>query len=79
MCLGVPGRILDVEEGALRLGRVAFGDVVKQVSLALVPEALVGEYVIVHAGTALEVIDEEAAARTFRVLEDLRLSSGEEA
>ena len=79
MCLGVPGRILDVEEGALRLGRVAFGDVVKQVSLALVPEALVGEYVIVHAGTALEVIDEAAAARTFLVLEDLRLSRGEEA
>lgn len=79
MCLGVPGRILNVEAGALRLGRVAFGDVVKQVSLALVPEALVGEYVMVHAGMALEVIDEAAAARVFRVLEDLRISSAEEA
>ncbi|HJW09546.1 MAG TPA: HypC/HybG/HupF family hydrogenase formation chaperone [Holophagaceae bacterium] len=77
MCLGVPGRILDVEEGPLRLGRVAFGEVVKQVSLALVPGALVGEFVMVHAGTALEVIDEAAAERVFKVLEDLRLESAE--
>ncbi len=78
MCLGVPGRIVEVEEGPLRLGRVAFGDVVKQVSLALVPEALLGEFVMVHAGTALEVIDEAAAERVFRVLEDLRLEGAEE-
>ncbi|HJU82918.1 MAG TPA: HypC/HybG/HupF family hydrogenase formation chaperone [Holophagaceae bacterium] len=77
MCLGVPGRIVEVEEGPLRLGRVAFGEVVKQVSLALVPEALLGEFVMVHAGTALEVIDEAAAERVFRVLEDLRLESAE--
>ncbi len=78
MCLGVPGRIVEVEEGPLRLGRVAFGDVVKQVSLALVPEALLGEFVMVHAGTALEVIDEAAAERVFRILEDLRLEGAEE-
>jgi hydrogenase expression/formation protein HypC len=74
MCLGVPGRILDVEAGDLRLGRVAFGEVVRPVSLALVPEAGVGAFVLVHAGTALEVIDEEAAAQVFQVLEELRLS-----
>ncbi len=78
MCLGVPGKVMQVEEGPLRFGRVAFGEVVKEVSLALVPEARPGEYVMVHAGTALEVIDEAAAARVFRILEDLRLEDAEE-
>lgn len=71
MCLGIPGRILDLGEAPLHFGHVAFGEVVKEVSLALVPEALPGDYVIVHAGTALEVIDEAAAARTWEVLAQL--------
>lgn len=79
MCLGVPGRILDLEEGDLRMGRIAFGDVVKQISLALVPEAQVGEFVMVHAGMALEIIDEEAAGKIFRILEELRISQEDEA
>lgn len=77
MCLGVPGRILSVEEGALRMGRVAFGAVVKEVSLAFVPEAQVGEFVVVHAGMALDVIDEEAARRVFTVLKELEAASAE--
>jgi len=72
MCLGVPGRILDLGEAPLHFGHVAFGEVVKQVSLALVPDAQPGDYVIVHAGTALEVIDEAAAARTWAALAQLR-------
>jgi hydrogenase expression/formation protein HypC len=71
MCLGIPGRILDLGEAPLHFGRVAFGEVVKQVSLALVPEARVGDYVIVHAGTALEIIDQAAAARTWEALAQL--------
>jgi hydrogenase expression/formation protein HypC len=71
MCLGIPGKVLDVAEGPLRLGRVAFGDVVKEVSLAFVPEANVGDYVVVHAGTAIEVIDEEAAQRVFETFRDM--------
>jgi hydrogenase expression/formation protein HypC len=71
MCLGVPGRILDIEEGALRTARVAFGEVVKEASLAFVPEARPGQFVLVHAGLALEVIDEAAAARVFEALRDL--------
>jgi hydrogenase expression/formation protein HypC len=78
MCLGIPGRILDLGEAPLHFGHVAFGEVVKEVSLALVPEALPGDYVIVHAGTALEVIDEAAAARTWEVLAQLD-PPGEEA
>ncbi len=71
MCLGVPGRILSIAEDSLRTARVAFGDVVKEASLAFVPEARPGSYVLVHAGLALEVIDEEAAARVFEALRDL--------
>ncbi|HJV23100.1 MAG TPA: HypC/HybG/HupF family hydrogenase formation chaperone [Holophagaceae bacterium] len=77
MCLAIPGRILDVADDELRTARVAFGEVVKAASLALVPEARVGEYVLVHAGLALEVIDEAAAARVFEALEALRLSGAE--
>ena len=65
MCLGVPGKVVDVEEGPLRMGHVAFGDVLKEVSLVFVPGAMPGDYVVVHAGTGLEVIDEAAALRVF--------------
>jgi hydrogenase expression/formation protein HypC len=71
MCLGIPGKVVDVEEGPLRLGRVAFGDVVKEVCLAFVPQAGPGDFVVVHAGTGIEVIDEEKAARTFETLRRL--------
>ena len=71
MCLGVPGMILSFEDSDLRMGCVAFGEVVKEISLAFVPEAKVGEYVVVHAGMALEIIDEEAAQRVFQVLREL--------
>jgi hydrogenase expression/formation protein HypC len=71
MCLGIPGKVLDLEEGPLRMGRVAFGEVVKEVSLAFVPEAAPGDYVVVHAGTAIEVIDEEAALRVFETFREL--------
>jgi len=68
MCLGIPGKVVDVEAGPLRLGHVAFGDVVKEVSLAFVPAAGPGAFVVVHAGTAIEIIDEAAAARVFETL-----------
>lgn len=77
MCLGVPGKILSFEDGDLRMGRVAFGQVVKEISLAFVPDAQVGEYVVVHAGMALDVIDEEAAQRVFQVLRELDAASAE--
>lgn len=77
MCLGVPGKVLSFEDGDLRMGRVAFGQVVKEISLAFVPDAKVGEYVVVHAGMALDVIDEEAAQRVFEVLRELDAASVE--
>ncbi|MBP1627987.1 MAG: hypothetical protein H6Q00_2462 [Holophagaceae bacterium] len=76
MCLGVPGKVLELAEDPFSLGKVAFGEVVKAVSLALVPGVAVGEFVMVHAGTALEVIDEELASRTLAVLRQLSDETG---
>ena len=63
MCLAVPGKILEVQgdDPLSRSARVSFGGVVKEVSLAYVPEAEVGQYVITHVGLALSVVDEEQA------------------
>ena len=72
MCLAVPGRVLEVREpGDLRAARVDFGGVVREASLAFVPEARVGDYVLVHVGFALSRIDEKAARETFETLAEL--------
>lgn len=72
MCLGVPGRILEIDDGAaLRTGTVDFGGTRRDVCLASVPEAHVGDHVIVHVGFALCVIDEVEAARTWALLEEI--------
>lgn len=73
MCLGIPGKIVDITstDPVYRAGSVQFGEITKEVSLAYVPEAQPGEYVIVHAGFALSVIDEEEAREVFRMIETL--------
>jgi len=63
--------VLAIEEGELRMARIAFGEVVKEASLNLVPDAEVGSYVLVHAGMALEVLDEVSALETLRVFAEL--------
>ena len=78
MCLGVPGQILDVVESPLRLGRVAFGPTVKEVSLACVPEAMPGAWVVVHAGLALDVLDEAEAKYMLECIEQLEPGWSEE-
>ncbi|MCD6337849.1 MAG: HypC/HybG/HupF family hydrogenase formation chaperone [Verrucomicrobia bacterium] len=75
MCLAVPGKILEIsgEDDLERRGRVSFGGVTKEVSLAFVPEAKVGDYVVVHVGVALSVVDQEEAEKTldyFRQMEE---------
>ncbi|HTX64855.1 MAG TPA: HypC/HybG/HupF family hydrogenase formation chaperone [Opitutaceae bacterium] len=71
MCLAVPGKILDVtgDDPFFRTGRVSFGGVVKPVSLACVPEAKVGDYVLVHVGMALSIVDEKEAQEVFTYLQ----------
>jgi len=73
MCLAVPGKILRIEgdDPLMRAGKVSFGGVVKEVNLAYVPEARVGDYVIVHVGVALSVLDEEEAHRVFDYLKQM--------
>ena len=73
MCLGIPGRIVEIrEDGGLRMGTVDFGGVRKEVCLAYLDEdTRVGEYAIVHVGFAIAKVDVEEARRTFELLREL--------
>ena len=74
MCLAVPGKIVEAEErDGNRIAKVQFGGISRQVFLNFVPEAEVGDYVMVHVGFALSRVDAEEAARTYRVLEEMGL------
>ena len=69
MCLGIPGKIIEVLDNPLiRMGKVDFGGVTREVCLAYVPEAEVGDYVIVHVGFAISKLDEEEAQETLRLM-----------
>ena len=70
MCLAVPGKVISISDAGdvMRAGRVDFGGLVKEISLAFVPEAKVGDYVLVHVGFAITVIDEAEATRVFEHL-----------
>ena len=72
MCLAVPGRILDIsDEGGLRMARVDFAGVVRKACLAYLPEAGVGDFVLVHVGFAISLIDEDAARETLEALRQI--------
>ncbi len=80
MCLAVPGKILEItdEDPVLRRGRVSFGGLIKEVSLAYTPEAAAGEYVVVHAGFAISMLDQGEAERTLALLDGLEEDSAED-
>jgi len=71
MCLAIPGQILSVAgtDPLTRMGKVSFGGIVKEVCLAYVPEATVGDYVVVHVGFAISQVDEQEAQQVFAYLE----------
>jgi hydrogenase expression/formation protein HypC len=72
MCLAIPGKVLTSEDlGFARSGRVDFGGTVREVRLDFVPEAAVGDYVLVHVGFAISKVDEQEAQRTRRLLEEM--------
>ncbi len=78
MCLGVPGRIVEIYEVAgLRMGRVDFGGVVKEACLEYVPDAEVGEYTVIHVGFAIGRLDEAAARQSLEFLRDAGLLATE--
>ena len=72
MCLAVPGKVLSIHgEDFARSAQVSFGGTVREVSLAYVPEAEAGDYVIVHVGFAISLLDEAEAMRTFEYLKQM--------
>lgn len=73
MCLAVPGQVLSItgDDELTRQGRVAFGGIIKLVNLAYTPQAVVGDYVLVHAGFAIATIDTEEARRTLAYLAEM--------
>jgi hydrogenase expression/formation protein HypC len=72
MCLAIPGKVMGFHEAdGVRMSRVDFGGVTREACLDFLPEAEVGDYVLVHAGFAISRVDPEEAARTLRLLEEL--------
>lgn len=80
MCLAVPGKIISItgDEPLMRSGKVDFGGIVKEINLAFVPEAGIGDYVLAHAGVAINTIDEQEAARVFEYLEQIEAAGASE-
>ncbi|MGI9547021.1 MAG: HypC/HybG/HupF family hydrogenase formation chaperone [Flavobacteriaceae bacterium] len=74
MCLSIPGKLIEITsqlDDTFRLGKVSFDGVVKEVSLTLVPDAKINDYVMVHVGAAISIVDEEEAQKTFDILKQL--------
>jgi hydrogenase expression/formation protein HypC len=78
MCLAIPGRVVSVEgDDIMRTARVDFGGVVKEINLAYTPDAKVGDYLLVHVGFAISMIDEAEARKVFEDLEQIeKLEAG---
>jgi hydrogenase expression/formation protein HypC len=72
MCLGIPGKLLEIsQQDSLLMGKVEFGGINKEVCLAYVPEAQVGDYVLVHVGFAISIIDEAEAQEIFSYIQQI--------
>jgi hydrogenase expression/formation protein HypC len=78
MCLAIPGKILstDISNG-IRSGRIQFGGITREACLDFVPEATVGDYVMVHVGFAISRVDRDEAERSYAVLESMGLLKDE--
>lgn len=74
MCLGIPGKVVEIYEvDGVRMGKVDFGDILKDICLAYVPEVEVGDYTIVHVGFAITQLDEESARESLALFAELGL------
>ena len=74
MCLAIPGKIIDIPiamDEVFRMAKVSFGGVVKDVDLTMSPDAKIGDYVLVHVGVAISIVDEEEAKTTFEYLRQI--------
>lgn len=80
MCLGVPGRIIDLyERNGLLMGMIDFGGARREACLAYVPEAKIGDYTVIHVGFALHLISEEEAMETLELLRQVAAAGGDDA
>lgn len=78
MCLGVPGKVTDIrDDRGTRMATVDFGGVTKEICLAYVPDAAVGDYTIIHAGFAISLLDEESALETLAMMREVGLLDDE--
>jgi hydrogenase expression/formation protein HypC len=79
MCLAVPGKLIEITrgEGLLRSGRVSFAGVIKDINLAYVPEAKVDDYLLVHVGVALSIVDEQEAAEALGYWQEIAEAAAE--
>jgi hydrogenase expression/formation protein HypC len=78
MCLAIPGKVAHIDEkDGVRCGRVQFGGITRQACLDFVPEAKEGDYVMVHVGFAISVVDKDEAERTYALLESMGLLADE--
>lgn len=74
MCLAIPGlvKFIDLQyDGQVRMAKIAFGSILKEASLDMLPEARIGDYVLVHVGVAISIVNEEEAAKTFEYLKEI--------
>lgn len=72
MCLAIPGKVLEeFERGGMRMAKVQFGGITREASLDYVPDAKIGDYVLVHVGFAISMVNAEEAARTYQLLEEM--------
>lgn len=72
MCLGVPGKIVEIyESNGLSMGKIDFGGVTREACLAYVPEAVIGDYTVIHVGFALHLISEQEAQETLSLLQQI--------
>ncbi len=72
MCLGVPGKIVEItEENGLKMAKVDFGGIMRETCLEYIPDAVVGDYVVIHVGFAITKLSEEEARETLALLQEL--------
>ena len=80
MCLAIPGEIIAIEEDdlILRKGKVSFGGAIREVALSTVPEAIIGDFVLVHAGIAIGIVDKDEADRVLESIAQIEMQDDED-
>jgi hydrogenase expression/formation protein HypC len=72
MCLGIPGKIIDIyERNDVQMGKIDFGGVIKEICLVYVPEAKMDDYVLVHVGFAISLLEEDEAIETIKLIKEV--------